>query len=533
LPEKGDVSDWLGAGHSADDLRELIATAPEWVPQEQPEDEARGVEDDGLALELGRKWGNTARHVALWGRWLFWNGSRWEPDERLLHMTKTREFLRRKEIGDARVVAHVVSLARSNPGQASSHKEWDADPWVLNTPGGIVDLKTGELRPSDPLAYCTKSTAVAPAEPGTPTPIWSAFLERIFRHDPELIPFMQRVLGYALTGLTDEHSLIFAWGQGANGKSTLFNTASKLLGDYAAIAPADMLLVTYGDRHPADMAMLRGARLVTAQELAPGKAWDEPKLKSLTGGDPITARFMRQDFFTYDPQFLLAVAGNHRPSFKGVDEAIRRRVKLVPFLQNIPVEERDHKLIEKLRAEWPGILRWAIEGCLAWQREGLNPPKVVEVASEDYLSAEDVLGQWLSERCLFSNKIEFTGASALYSDWKEWCDQGGLSAGSIKAFSQILSDRGVGRKKGEKGNGFVGLGLLPKAWYQADPPHGSDGSAGGSGGCSLIDRIEHPRDDPNRRAPAHTHITSYKQASSRSSRQLPTEAGDEPAEFEL
>jgi putative DNA primase/helicase len=200
-----------------------------------------------------------------------------------------------------------------------------------------------------------------------------------------------------------------------------------------------MLLVTHSDRHPADMAMLRGARLVTAQELAPGRAWDEPKLKSLTGGDPITARFMRQDFFTFQPAFLLAVAGNHKPSFKGVDEAIRRRVKLVPFLQNIPAEERDKELAEKLMAEAPGILRWMIDGCLAWQQKGLDPPQSVREASENYLDAEDVLGQWLDERCVISHKITLTKTGALYSDWKTWCEKGGLPPGSTKAFSQRLS----------------------------------------------------------------------------------------------
>jgi putative DNA primase/helicase len=476
---------------------------------------------DGLALDLGELWKDDGRHVALWGRWLFWTGSRWEMDERLLHMTRARAYLRRradelvraaeagkieglevdkaeaiaKGLRSAQTVAHVTGLARSNPDQASTVEVWDADPWKLNTPGGIVDLRTGKLCPADPLAYCTKSTAVAPAPKGTPTPLWDAFLARIFRHDPELISFMQRVLGYGLTGLTNEHVLIFAWGQGANGKGTLFNTASRIMGDYATVAPADMLLVTQSDRHSADMAMLRGARLVTAQELAPGRAWDEPKLKSLTGGDPITARFMRQDFFTYQPAFLLAVAGNHKPSFKGVDEAVRRRVKMVPFLQNITAEERDKDLPEKLKKEQAGILRWMIDGCLAWQKDGLNPPASVQEASEDYLSAEDVLGQWLGERCIIAKSIEFTAVGVLYADWREWCEKGGLPIGSIKAFSQILSERGITRKKGEKGNGFVGIGLLPKTWHRDETTAEPTAAAGGSGGSSIIDR----------KARAHTH----------------------------
>jgi putative DNA primase/helicase len=485
-------------------------------PAAQTGDALFDLSHDGLALDLGREWGNEARHVAPWGRWLFWTGSRWEMDERLLHMTRTREYLRQradslvrgasagavdgldperaeaiaKPLRSAQTVAHVVGLARSNRELAATVGMWDADPWRLNTPGGIVNLRTGELGRADPLAYCTKSTAVAAAPVGTPTPLWDAFLERIFRHDPELIPFTQRVLGYALTGLTSEHVLVFAWGQGGNGKGVLLNSATRILGDYAAVAPADLLLVTQSDRHPCDMAMLRGARFATAQEIAPGRAWDEPKLKSLTGGDPITARYMRQDFFTYEPQFTLFVAGNHKPSFKTVDEAIRRRVLLVPFLQNIPAEERDKSVPDKLKAEWPAILRWMIDGCLEWQRQGLNPPKSVREASEDYLAAENVLGQWLEERCVVSHRIELTKTASLYADWREWCERGGMLPGSTKTFSQRLSERGFRHRRDNAGKGFVGLGLRGRAEHaQADREPGA--------GCSDIDR--------NARVCAHAH----------------------------
>lgn len=509
--------------------------------RKNPGDALLDLSHDGLALALGEEWADQARHVALWGKWLFWTEAKWELDERLLHMTRARSYLRKRADGliqaveadevpgldpekagsvakglrSAQNVAHVVGLARSNPGQAATVAMWDADPWSLNTPGGIVNLRTGELRPADPLAYCTKSTAVTPAAPGTLAPIWQGFLERIFRHDPELIGFMRRVLGYGLTGLTTEHVLMFAWGQGANGKGTLFNTASRLLGDYATVAPADLLLVTHGDRHPTDLAMLRGARLVTAQELAPGKAWDEPKLKSLTGGDPITARFMRQDFFTYEPQFLLVAAGNHKPSFKGVDEAIRRRVNLVPFLQNIPEAERDKELPDKLKAEWPAILRWMIDGCLAWQRQGLNPPKSVREASEDYLAGEDVLGQWLEERCLVSIKVEFTGTSVLYDDWRAWCDRSGLPTGSAKSFSQRLSERGLTRSPRKDTRGFVGIGL--RSPFQQPPETGS----GGCGGYSYIAR------NAGAHAGAHAHTSDMAEPAT-SARD-----GAEPDEVEL
>jgi P4 family phage/plasmid primase-like protien len=445
---------------------------------------------DGLALEMGAQW-TDARHVALWARWLFWTGPRWEADERLLHMTRTRDFLRDKanelvwwakrqvEAGKAKevvieaaratgkslrsapTVANVVGLARSNPGQAATVEQWDRDPWLLGTPGGTVDLRTGELQPARPETYITKLTRVTPAPPGTPAPLWQAFLERVFRHDPALVPYMQRVAGYALTGLITEHALIFCWGQGGNGKGVFFNTLAYALADYAAVAAPDLLLVTTGDRHPTDMAMLRGARLVIASEVAPGRAWDEPKLKSLTGGDPITARFMRQDFFTFQPQFTLLVAGNHKPGFRSVNEAVRRRVQLVPFLQNIPREERDPNLPEKLKAEAPAILRWAIDGCLAWQKQGLDPPPSVREASDSYLEGEDALGQWLDERCDIGGTV-VTPFDTLFQDWQAWCTANGGPGWGGKTFSKALDERGFHRGKSNNIRGFRGITLRPK-----------------------------------------------------------------------
>jgi P4 family phage/plasmid primase-like protien len=440
---------------------------------------------DGLALDMGRRWQSEARHVALWGKWMIWTGTRWEPDEKLAHLTRARKYLRgradslvrtaarggiehldvqqaemlAKQLRSAPMVANVVGLAQSNEELVATVDQWDADPLLLGTPQGTVDLRTGELRPARQADFITKCTAVAPAPAGTPAPIWQAFLERIFRHDPELAPFMQRAIGYSLCGRVSAHVLLFCWGQGGNGKGVLLNTVFRVLGDYAAVAPSDLLLVTQSDRHPCDMAMLRGARMVTAQELAPGRAWDEPKLKSLTGGDPITARFMRQDFFTYEPQFTLIVAGNHKPSFKGVDEAIRRRVLLVPFLQVIPEAERDEHLPEKLKAEWPAILRWAIDGCLAWQREGLTPPDSARAATKDYLDAEDLLGQWLEERCVISPRVGWTALKDLYDNWRSWAEPRGTHPGASQTLGKRLDERGFQRHRTNRGPGFYGIEL--------------------------------------------------------------------------
>jgi putative DNA primase/helicase len=206
----------------------------------------------------------------------------------------------------------------------------------------VIDLRTNELRPHCPTDYMTKITAVGP-DP----------------NDPELIASLQRMAGYALTGSTQEHALFFHHGVGANGKSTFFNVLAGIMGDYHRTAPIETLIASPNERHPTDLAGLQGARLVSAIETEEGRRWDESKLKALTGGDTISARFMRQDFFEYRPQFKLIIAGNHKPALRSVDEAIRRRLHLVPWNVVIPPAERDKKLGEKLRAEWPGILAWA------------------------------------------------------------------------------------------------------------------------------------------------------------------------------
>src|ERR1035441_7267400 len=269
------------------------------------------------------------------------------------------------------------------------------------------------------------------------------------------------MVGYYLTGSTLEHCLFFLYGLGANGKTVFQNTVENLLGPYSRTAPTAMLLSSRfsGERHPSDMAGLRGARLVTAGEVAKGSRWDEAKIKMLTGGDRITARFMRQDFFQYSPQFKLLLAGNHRPGLRSVDEAIRRRFNLIPFTVTIPPAERDPDLCEKLKAEYPGILAWAIEGCLQWQREGLNPPAVVRVATTDYFGEEDALGRWITELCVLGVQ-EKASSNALFTSWREWAERAGEFAGSQKNFVQSLEARaGISRYRSEQVRGYRGIRL--------------------------------------------------------------------------
>ncbi|WP_048863261.1 phage/plasmid primase, P4 family, partial [Acidisphaera rubrifaciens] len=259
--------------------------------------------------------------------------------------------------------------------------------------------------------------------------------------DADLVRFLQRAAGYALTGSTREHALFFGYGTGGNGKGVFLNTLAGIFGDYATIAPMETFAATQTDRHPTELAMLRGARLVTAQETEQGRAWAESRIKSLTGGDPITARFMRADFFTYQPQFKLFIAGNHKPALRNVDEAMRRRMHMIPFTVTIPPDQRNPNLAAELKAEWPAILAWAIAGCLDWQRQGLAAPAAVAAATDEYLSGEDALGQWIEECCEVGRHCQ-EGSTVLYSAWKTWAERAGEQAGTQRRFSQALQTRG-------------------------------------------------------------------------------------------
>jgi P4 family phage/plasmid primase-like protien len=324
------------------------------------------------------------------------------------------------------------------------------------------DLRTGIGHKPDPLDYITKKTACRCAPRGTPHPLWTQFLDRVTDYSGELQAFLQRWCGYCCTGFTSEHVFVFAWGTGANGKSTFINTIRGILGDYATIADMSTFLASNSERHPTDLAKLRGARLVVAIETQKGRRWDETKIKALTGGDKITARFMRQDFFDFTPTFKLFVSGNHKPRLGSVDEAIRRRLLLVPFTVQIPAGERDKDLADKLKAEWPAILRWMLDGCLEWQRIGLAPPKIVLDATEDYFAEQDTLQQWLDECTEDGGEPAFTRTADLFASWKSWCEPRNLRPGSEKTFSETLRDKGFVKERNTPGQmGWRKLKLRP------------------------------------------------------------------------
>ena len=440
--------------------------------------------DESLALRFTERHAYTLRYVAAWGRWYEWTGTVWKQDTTLAVFDLARRLCRQASsecekdkvasaIASAKTVAAVERLAKSDRRHAATIEQWDADPWLLNTPGGVVDLRTGQTRPHRPGDYMTKMTAVAP---GGECPLWHDFLAKVTAGDADLQAYLKRMIGYCLTGSIREHAMFFGYGTGGNGKGVMINTATGIMRDYACVASMDAFTASAFERHSADLAMLRGARLVTAQETEEGRRWAESRIKALTGGDPITARHMRQDFFTFSPVFKLLIAGNHRPGLRGVDEAIRRRMNLLPFTVTIPASDRDPELPEKLKAEWPGILAWAIEGCLEWQDSGLCPPAAVVDATADYLDAEDALASWFAECCMDDTDVNATPlpSSLLYSSWRTWAERAGEFVGPQKRFVQAMVSKGYVSERITKGDDKGKMGMrgvrFSSISTQAEPP---------------------------------------------------------------
>ena len=336
--------------------------AKDYIHRNRPDGILYDLSHDGAALELGREAGfdHAARYVKAWGQWLMWDGARWEPDEKLLHMTLIRQHLRNKaeaillhaferreravengsesaiteaekhldvarkvelRLRDKAFVSAVAEFARSNPASAAAPSAFDKDPDVLGTPSGYVCLKSGKLEPADPKANITKITGTTPAAMGTKPTRWLKFLDEVFGTGSPIIGFMQRVLGYALTGHTSEEIILFLYGTGRNGKGTMTETITYILGDYVRQIAPSTLLYTQQKEHSTEIAGLAGARVILGSELPAGKYWDEQVIKQLTGGDTITARYMRQDFFDFKPEFLPIMSGNSKPRIRDVDPA--------------------------------------------------------------------------------------------------------------------------------------------------------------------------------------------------------------------
>jgi putative DNA primase/helicase len=420
--------------------------------------------EDAIALAFTARHLDEVRYTAKWGQWHLWDGQRWIEDRKREVFNKARTICREvarvkkkanKTLANNKTKMGVLGLAMDDQRTAAVAEQWDADIWKLCTPGGMVDLQTGKIQPALPSDYCTMMTSVAP---GGSCPLWMAFLNTVTEGDQALIRFLQVCCGYALTGSTREQILLFLWGRGGNGKSVFIETITGVMGDYHTGAAMDTFVETKGgqDRHPTDMAGLRGARLVTAAETEQGRRWAESKIKTMTGSDKITARFMRQDFFTYVPQYTLMIYGNFKPGLKSVDEAIRRRMKLIPFTVTIAKDKRDKDLITKLKEEWGGILKWMIEGCMIWQRDGLVTPQCEEAATAEYLHEEDLIGRWIEE-CCTRDPQALTPHSVLFEAWKGWAERARAYIGSSKQLAAELKARNFASKDMTQGLAFIGL----------------------------------------------------------------------------
>ncbi len=455
----------------AETFGKAIANVP---PVERSSDEPCCVppgSETHLSCYIAQKYSSKLRYVAKWGQWLMFDGSRWRQDDTLAmwEMCKrevadyaTRVFddnpAMQRKLASKASIAGVESLTRSDRDIAATTDQWDRDPMLLNTPGGVVDLRTGSLRPAEPGDYLTKITAVAP---GGECPQFLQFLGQITAGDRGLQEYLQRAFGYALTGTAKEHVMFFGYGTGGNGKGVLLNTLIGIMNEYALHAPVEVFTATKFDRHTTELARLQGARLVVSTETEKGRQWAEARIKSITGGDPITARYMRQDDFTYIPQFKLFITGNHMPVLSNVDEAMRRRINMIPFTVTIPPSQRDPDLPERLRSEWGGILAWGIQGCLDWQKGGLRAPAAVLEATESYFADNDPFEAWWNEWCRLDNANAWEGTTALFESYQGHCRGTNSVPVDQKQFVRKLEGRGLLPRVHSRTRraGFVGISL--------------------------------------------------------------------------
>lgn len=492
LPEHGDVSDWLtfdAQNNDANALSRLAATTPDYEPP--PADITPGQDDSGdgdpldaftdtrNALRLIRKYGEKIRFDHTHGQWRIWDGNVWGADEteamvrmaksvvQRMHEEVLAMGLDRKELHAARqAVLRVESTGRlksmlenARSEVPATHKTWDPDPYWFNCANGTIDLRTGELLEHRPERWQSKLSPVA-YDPEAKCPKWEAFLSTIFGADQDLIGFVQRSVGLSLIGTVLEHVLYVMWGTGANGKSTFLDVILEVLGDYARAAAPDLLMHADLPQHSTNIAELRGVRFVSAVETDEGARMSEALVKMLTGGDTRNCRFMHENAFTYVPSDTFWMATNSKPVVRGNSEGIWRRLKLIPFNVKIPEDQQVRDFHSTLRSEHPGILAWAVRGCLDWQRSGLGEPNSVLAATAGYRGEMDTLNAFLEERCVRGVDYQVSSAD-LYKQYSEWCQEAGERVTTKRFLGLRLGEHGFKRVRMGKTNrwGWAGIRL--------------------------------------------------------------------------
>jgi putative DNA primase/helicase len=414
--------------------------------------------DYGNAERFQSQHGRAARYDHTRGRWILWDGTRWNPaamNEAVELMAGTARSIYveascvesegdRKKLGtwalqseSRKRILDGLALAQALPSIRTTTDRFDADPWLLNLSNGTLDLRGGTFLQHDHRRLCSKM-AGPKYVPSADCPWWSAFLNRIFGGDQELVAFYQRAIGYCLTGTTGEQVLFFAYGSGANGKTTGFEIFRMLLGDYLQRAPSELLLLRRGDGIPLDVARLQGSRLVVCSEIEAGRRLNESRVKDLVGGDTLVARFLFGNFFEFTPTHKLWLFGNHKPVVTGTDLGIWRRILLIPFQVTIPESERRPmaELLDRAHAELPGILNWALEGLEEWKRGGLQVPAGVRRATDAYRAASDTVQNFIDEACQPTGEV---GTKDLYSAFQTWA---GSTSISSRAFLESVKERG-------------------------------------------------------------------------------------------
>jgi putative DNA primase/helicase len=464
-------------------------------PEDAPKLAGFPLNDLGNAMRLITQHSAALRYVIGIG-WHVWDGRRYEFDpamiaaRRLAHETARTMLLqtfgqpaRTKEQAEARktLIKFAISsgnankiagmLSQAEPHLAVAADDLDREPWPLNCLSGTIDLRTGAMQPHAQADLLTKLVPVG-YDPTAVCPTWLRFLSEIFAGDEAMIAFVQRALGYSLSGSTREQVIFILHGGGANGKSVLLEVIAALLSDYASHCPAKTFVSDEigGSGIPNDVARLAGARFVSIVETEHNKKLAEGLVKQATGGDKLTARFMRQEFFEFTPRFKIWLATNHKPRIRGTDNAIWRRIRLLPFnvtfvdkdgaLPGQPVKDLDLK--DKLLAELPGILNWVIAGCMAWQNDGgLKPPVAVSEATKEYRESQDIVAGFVDDRCNVDPGIE-CASGELYDAYKKWCVENGERTISSSEFGASLSEKGYITRKGTHGIRMrKGLNLRP------------------------------------------------------------------------
>jgi putative DNA primase/helicase len=483
---------WLLDAASKDGARRSSRLPRADLPKEGPPSEEAAFEhekltDLGNAKRLVRQHGQDIRYVSSWKKWLNWDGRRWTIDCASVSVMRRAKdtargiYLEAASLTDktdrseaarwatqsesvARLEA-MVKLASSETAIEVLPEDLDGDPWLLNCPNGTVDLRTGKLRPHRREDLITKLCPVE-FDASAECPVWKAALDLVFDGNPNLIGYWQRLCGMILTGVVREQVLPILHGTGENGKSTLLNCLMGMIGsDYAMKAPPRFLMARRGEAHPTELADLFGKRLVVAIETGEEGRINETLVKELTGSDPIRTRRMREDFWQFNPTHKLLLCTNHKPVIKGTDHAIWRRIHLIPFTVRIPADLKDKRMPEKTARDWPGILAWCVQGCLAWQRSegGLEPPSEVQEATKNYRQDEDVLARFLDESCYVNLDAPQLRVKAidLFRTYCLWAEGSKEYPITQKRFGEAMTERGFKRFT-SNGTWYEGIGLRQK-----------------------------------------------------------------------